>query len=463
VAKPGVRVTITGDAQGLEKALNRSSGALAGFGKTALGVFGGGLLLKGFDAAVGGLQELGRFATDGIGKLDAYGDAVARLDAMAAGLGATATGVDLTKFGVDQGEAAASALAFAKMGQAIGLTDDELRATTPQLQRMAAQLASLGDGDPAAQAELLAKAIGGNAKAAKALGVALPKGATGMAAWAAIAAQLGPQLDEATGGTASLADVGERWGAVMANLQLKLAGFLESLAPVVSALLDQLLPAFDRLVAVVGPMLEAAFAKLAETFSAFAEGGGASYVAELLSAIATIAGQLGAFLVDRVLPVIGKLAAAMGKALGPALAAAADAFESWMPVLSQVWGFLEATVVPILANYVIPLVGKLLELFLRVAGIVGGALSTSLSTLARWFDRLVNVARPLLDLLEGIGRFGGDVIGSIAGAVGLNDAGGQAAGRSIVVNVSAGVGDPVAIGKLVSRTLGAYTSRGGVA
>ena len=99
---------------------------------------------------------------------------------------------------------------------------------------MAAQLASLGDGDPVKQAELLAKALGGNAKAAKALGIALPKGADGPGGLrATLMAQLEPQLDKATAARRRLADVGERWDATLGNLQLQLAGFLEKLAPVV--------------------------------------------------------------------------------------------------------------------------------------------------------------------------------------------------------------------------------------
>ena len=106
---------------------------------------------------------------------------------------------------------------------------------TPDLQKMAAQLASLGDGDPAKQAELLAKALGGSAKAGKALGVQLPKGGTALQNYKALMAKLAPQLDKATSGQASLADIGERWDATLANLQLQLAGFLEKLAPVASS------------------------------------------------------------------------------------------------------------------------------------------------------------------------------------------------------------------------------------
>jgi hypothetical protein len=466
MTKP-VRVKIVGDASGLETTLRKSGGALEGFGKTALGVFGGNLLTKGFDLAIGGVQALGNFALDGIGKLDAMGDAVARLDAMAAGLGQTATAVDLTKWGVDSGEAADSALAFAKVAQSLGITGEETKAALPSVQKMAAQLASLGDGNVAGQADLLAKAMAGNAKAAKALGVTLPKGVTGLAALEAITAQLAPQLDEATSGTASLADVGDRWGAVTANLQLQLAGFLESLAPVATQLLDFLVPAMTQLANVVGPALSAVMQSLAGTFSGFLEGGGASGVAKVLGTIADVAGRLGSFLLENVVPVIVDLAGAIIEALQPALEAIGPLWEAWMPVLETVWGFIEATVVPVLRDWVIPFLGKLLEVVIKIATAFGRALGPALEKIGAGFRKLLDWARPVIDALSTIARLGGDAIGAIGGAIGLRSvepgAGSAVAARggSPVVNVYAGVGDPVAIGREVSRVLGAYTVRAG--
>jgi phage-related protein len=439
---------------------------MSGFGKTALGVFGGGVLLKGLDLAVDGLQALGGFVLDGVDKLDAYGDSLGRLDAMAAGLGKTATSVDLTRWGVDSGEAAASALAIAKMGKSLGLTDQELATTVPGFQKLAAQLASLGDGDPAAQAELLAKAMGGNAKAAKALGIQLPKGVSGMEAYAAIVAQLGPQLDQATAGQASLSDVGERWDATLANLQLQLAGFLDQLAPVASALLDALVPALQQLVQLVGPALSSAFGTLAETFAGFAEGGAAGYVGELLGTIASVAGKLGGFLVDRVVPVILDLANALGEALAPVLPLVEEAFAAWWPVLDQVFGFVEDVIVPILKTYVVPLLGELLKIAVKLIGALGQGVGGALKTLSGAFQKLLDWAKPVLDVLRNIASFGGDVLRNVGNVIGLSATPGGAPAASArsgvaVVNVYAGVGDPVQIGREVSRVLGAYSSRTG--
>lgn len=468
-AKPAVKVIVTGDTKGLEKALKSSSGALGSFGKTAAGVFGGLALAKGFSLAVDGIQALGSFALDGVGKLDALGDATARLDTLAKGLGKTATTADLSRFGVDKGEQADSALAIAKTGKALGLTGKQVAKITPDLQTMAAQLASLGDGDPVKQAELLAKALAGNAKAAKALGIVLPKGGTGLENYARIVKQLKPQLDKATGGQASLADVGDRWDATLANLQLKLAGFLEKLAPVISALLDQLIPAFDHLVEVVGPAIEALFAGLAEAFAGFVEDGGASQVADIFGRIADVVGVIGAFIMENVVPAFLELAGAIGKELGPLMVKLADAVDAMMPVWETLWGFISDVVVPILVKYVIPLIGKLLGLFLDIVAAVAGPLNSALKGLGRLFSDIVKWIQPVLDALGDLAGLAGDVLGAVGGIIphSAGPAGRSASGTvgvrsgGMVVNVNTGVGDPVAIGRAVARYLGAYQLRGG--
>jgi hypothetical protein len=464
VAKPGVKVTIAGDATELEKALTRGSSALSGFGSTALGVFGGNLLTKGFDLAVGGIQKLGTFALDGVEKLDAMGDAMGRLDGIAQGLGDVAAASDLSRWGVDRGEAAAAALAFAKMGNAIGLTGDELKSTTPRMQKLAAQLASLGDGDPAGQAELIARAMDGNAKAAKALGVELPKGVRGMEAFELIAAQLGPQLDAATSGTASLADVGDRWDATLANLQLELAGFLDQLAPIAMMLLDSLMPAFRQLVDVVGPMLTSAFSAVGAAMAGFAGEGGASAVVGILQKLAAIAAKVGAFLFEKVLPVVMELAGAIADALGPVVEALVGAFESWLPVLSTLWDLFAKYVVPVLRDLVIPLLGKLLKLAADLVGALGRGVAGALEKVGGLFRKLSDWAQPLIRALQKVADLAGNVAGKVGGFVGGITGGGRSAAggaRALSVTVNAGVGDPVAIGREVSRVLGAYSSRSG--
>ncbi len=470
-AKPAVQVIIAGDTKGLDKALKHSSGALQGFGKTALGVFGGIALAKGVGLAIDGIQKLGGFALGGVEKLDALGDATARLDTLAKGLGKTATAADLSRFGVDKGEQADSALAIAKTGKALGLTGKQVSKITPNLQEMAAQLASLGDGDPVKQAELLAKALAGNAKAAKALGIVLPKGAKGLDAYAAIAKQLGPQLDKATGGQASLADVGERWDATLANLQIQLGGMLDKLAPVISALLDSLLPALQTLVEDVGPLVADLFTGLSEALAGFLEDGGAQTVADIFGSIADVLGKLAAFIAENVVPIFLELAGAIGKELGPIMAELGPTIDAILPVLQTVFGFVADVIVPLLVTYVIPLIGALVRLFLAIAKAVAGPLNAALKGLGDVFQDVLDWIAPVLDALRTLGDLAGKGLGAIGDIVpwstsapassrsGAPTAGLQSGGMHVTIQT--GVGDPVAIGRAVARYLGSYQLRGG--
>jgi hypothetical protein len=465
--KPAVNVVIAGDTKDLDKALKKSSGALGSFGKTAAGVFGGLAIAKGIGLAVDGIQALGNFALGGVDKLDALGDATARLDTLAKGLGETATAADLTKFGVDKGEQADSALAIAKTGKAMGLTGKQVKKITPDLQEMAAQLASLGDGDPVKQAELLAKALSGNAKAAKQLGVALPKGAGPMQVYAALMAKLGPKLDTATSGTASLADVGERWDATLSNLQIQLAGFLDKLAPVVSQLLDALLPALQRLVDEVGPQVAGFFDGLSRAIEGFIEDGGASTIAGIFGGIADTIGKLATFVADNVVPAFMELAGAIAKELGPLLEKLSDTIDDLMPLFETLWGFVNDVVVPLLVNLLIPAIGKLLGFFLDIVSAVANKLGPELKNLGDVFQDVLDFIEPVLDALRTLADLAGGVLGQL-GSIhipGINmtstAAGPAHLAAPVAVTINTGVGDPVAIGRAVSRYLGTYQLRGG--
>lgn len=459
-----ISVKITGDASDLERALGASTKGLGRLGTEVLGTFGGNLLTKGFDTLVGGLKSAAGWAMEGVDKLDGWGDAIARLEAQAAGLGDAIASIDLTRWGVDKTEAAGAAAEIAAMAKSLGLTDDELRTVTPSMTELAAKLASLGDGNPEAVAKQLAAALKGSSKAAGALGVELPKGAKGMEAYAAIVAQLGPELDKATAGSRSLADVSATWDATLADLQLEMAGYLDQLAPVISAMMDALLPAFRELVNVVGPALAAVFGYISEALGGMAEGGAMQYVTGLLQGILKVAKALGTFLFERVVPVFLELANAIGEALAPVLPIVEEAFAAWMPVLSQVWGFVESVIVPLLTRYVIPALGKVLEVVATLAKALGGALSGALSGISRGFDRLMGFIRPVIDALRKVADLAGSVggkLGSISLPFGIGKSSGAGRSGGVVVNVTAGIGDPVSIGREVSRVLGAYSSRSG--
>jgi hypothetical protein len=490
MAKPAVNVVIAGDTKKLEKSLKDAGGALGGFKKTAAGVFGGLALAKGVGLAVDGIQALGNFALDGVGKLDELGDGIARLDGLAKGLGDTAQELDLSKFGVDKGEQVASATAIAKTAAALGLTDQQLVKITPNLQTMAAQLASLGDGDPAKQAELLAKALGGSSKAAKTLGVQLPKGGSALENYQALVKKLGPQLDKATSGQASLADVGERWDATLANLQLQLAGFLEKLAPVVSTLLDKLLPVFQQLVDTAGPLIADVFQRLSDALTSFMESGGATGVADVMARIGAALSAVGGFIagtvvpafeklvgfvIDNVLPVFLAIADGIAKNVEPLLPKIAEladalfqAFEDLLPILEEVWGFIGKNLVPILVDKVFPVLSKIAGIVLDLATAFVKNLVPAIKRIGQAFTDVMQFLQPVLDALGSIAGLAGDALGAVGGIFrgAPATAGAAAVSRTsssagITVNVNTGVGDPVAIGRTVARYLRAYELRGG--
>jgi phage-related protein len=178
-----------------------------------------------------------------------------------------------------------------------------------------------------------------------------------------------------------------------------------------------------------------------------------------------VAKTLGAFLFERVVPVILELGNAIGEALAPVLPIVEEAFAAWMPVLSQLWGFIESVVVPLLTRYVIPALGKVLEVEATLAKALAGALSNSLSTISRGFDRFMGFIRPVIDALRKVADLAGSVggkLGSISLPFGIGKSSGAGRSGGVVVNISAGVmGDPVSIGREVSRVLGAYSSRSG--
>lgn len=464
--KPAVQVVIAGDTKDLDKALKHSSGALKTFGGTAAGVFGGLAIAKGIGLAVDGIKALGGFVGGGIDKLDALGDSMARLDGLAKGLGSTAQAADLSRFGVDKGEQAAAALSIAKTGKALKLTGQQTKTIVPNLQKMSAQLASLGDGDVAGQADLIAKALGGSSKAAKALGVVLPKGGTALQNYQALMKQLGPQLDKATSGQASLADVGERWDATLANLQLQLAGFLEKLAPVVSTLLDMLLPVLQKLVDEIGPQVATFFGGLAEAFAGFVAGGGAQKVSDIFGTIAGILGRLVAFVNDNLVPAFAAIAGAIVEAIGPLLPKIQEVADKLFPVLQRFADFFTTVIVPVLVNVVIPALGKLLGFFLDIAAAFLEHLGPAIDGLADAFDGLMDFLKPVLDALGTIADLAGSALGSIGNIhlpfLASSPAGASSrSGAPVNVTIQTGVGDPVAIGRQVARYLAAYQLRGG--
>lgn len=473
-SKPTVTVTITGDEKGLERALGRSQSAMKGFGATALGVFGGNLLTKGFDLAIDAARGFFDFAKGGIDIVDKLGDSVALLDAQAAGLGKAVDKVDLSKWGVDRAEAADAAVAIANTGKSLGLTGDELTKVVPDMTALVAKYSALRDLDPATSAALFAQALKGSSKAAAKLGVELPKGAKGLEAYDAILAQLGPKLDDATGGSRSAADAFASWDAFTKNLQIELGGMLDQLAPVIDALVTALMPILRELVATVAPAVSAAIGAIAAAFTDLLEGGGLAGASDTIGKIAAVFSRMGAFIFDKLVPAFMELAGAIGKELGPIVDELSVTFEKLMPLIEAIWSILAVTLVPFLRDILIPIVGKLITLFLKLVGIFADVLTAAIKTAMSWLGKLGDVLRPILDTLGKVAGLIGDVGGAIGGiiphAAALSAPAGPAsstrmlgatAGAGVNVSIHVGVGDPVAIGRQLAQVLNAYGLRGG--
>jgi phage-related protein len=445
---------VTGDAKKLETAMGSASKSMSSFQSVALGTFAGGLITKGFDLAVSGAKALGKFVLDGVDKLDDMGDALALIETRAKGLSGVVAGMDLTTWGVDKAETAAAAASIAAMSDALALTDAQLHTVVPGMTELAAKLSSLGQGSPEQVADQLAKALSGSARAAKELGIELPKGAKGMDAYNAIMGQLGPKAAAATAGTKSLSDVSATWDAMLANLQLELAGYLDELAPVIAAMLEKLLPVLRELANKVGPAVRAIIGAISRAFTAFVSGGGVQASSSVLRTLAGVARQLADFFGNKVLPTLARVASALGTALAPVVKAAAAAFRDWLPVLNTVWGFLERYIVPILINKLIPMLGRVLTVVAQVAGAIGRTLGAALSTAANLFGRLLNAIQPILNALSRLWdlakKVGSSLSGALGGILGRSSGSGRS-GRSLVgsragvVNVYVNGGDPQAV------------------
>jgi hypothetical protein len=470
--KPTVTVTITGDEKGLERALNRSSSAMKGFGTTALGVFGGNLLTKGFDLAADGIRSAFDFAKGGLELTDKLGDSLALLDAKAAGLGKTVDKVDLSKWGVDRVEAADAAVAIANTAKSLGLTDKQLTKVVPDMTELVAQYSALRDEDPATSAATFAAALKGSAKAAAKLGVQLPKGAKGFDAYSAILAQLGPQLDKATTGSRGVADGMASWDAMTKNLQVELGDMLDKLAPVIDALMTALMPVLRELIDTVGPQVAAVVDAIAGAFTSWIESGGMQTASDTLGSIGAVLSKIAGFVFDKLLPAFAELGGAIAKELGPTLDTLSDTFDDLMPLIEAVWSILERTLLPFLRDIFIPVVAELVRLFLRLVGIFATSLTAAIKVAMDWLGKLGDALRPVLDALGKVGGFLGDVGGAIGGIVphvapaapasSSRSVGATAAGGGgINVSIRVGVGDPVAIGRQLATVLNAYGLRGG--
>ncbi len=230
-----IRVSIIGDADKLTAALGEAETKVGGLIKK-IGI--GLVALK-----AGG--ELADFLGDSVQEADRLEDATTRLNLqlgkLAGNLIAGAGGDFFLSMGLSPQDVLEMEARFADLGTAIGLTDTELASTAESVTATAAALALLRDEEPDTLLDLISKAAGGSAKAAKELGVTLLEGATAGEQLTNIMGQLKPTLDEVTGSTG---DLERRQGELQARvekLQGELGGPLtDALSGVLGFILDEI-------------------------------------------------------------------------------------------------------------------------------------------------------------------------------------------------------------------------------
>lgn len=218
--KSVIDVLIIGDAKKLVGAFNQVDQSTGGLLKSAGKVFLASQVVgKGFD-----------FLQDSLGEADRLGDAMQRLEGsltpeFAKMLEDTAAGFsDLGQSKQDILELEAN---FTDMGKALGLTNPMIVDLAANAASAASALALVKDEDPSTLLDQIAKAMGGNAKAAKALGVELIDTKDPAVQFRNIMSQLAPTLDSVTSGGKDVEQQQKKLGAQWETLQANVGQLVE--------------------------------------------------------------------------------------------------------------------------------------------------------------------------------------------------------------------------------------------
>ncbi len=217
-----INVSIIGDAKKLVGAVGSADKATGGLLKSAAKLAVAGVAVsKGFD-----------FIQDSLAESDRLGDALSRLGnqlgpGTAKNLERTAD--QFTRIGASTQDMLELEAIFADFGTAAGIADPSIAGMAESVAAMAQALTQSDDQgrDASAMMDLLTKAAGGSAKAAKELGVTLIDGATASDQMRNILSQLNPKLVEATEGTQDLASKQDALGAKFETVMGKIGAGLE--------------------------------------------------------------------------------------------------------------------------------------------------------------------------------------------------------------------------------------------
>lgn len=237
-----IDVLIIGDAKKLVGAFKQVDQSTGGLLKSAGKVFlASEAIGKGFD-----------FIQSSLGEADRLGDAMQRLSGQVGAfdtekLKQTASGFsDLGLSAQDVLELEAN---FADLATSVGLSDDAITKFAPQAASAAGALSLIRDEDPSAILDLIAKATGGSARAAKDLGVALINTKDPAEQFKNIMSQLDPTLQSvATGGKdveQQQRKLGAQWETLQANVGQLVEGPLTDLLSFINDEIDALPHAID--------------------------------------------------------------------------------------------------------------------------------------------------------------------------------------------------------------------------
>ena len=254
-----ISVNIIGDARKLNKALGSAAGGVDNFGQKVIGgLVALAVVDKATDVLKGALTEA-----------DRLGDALGRLDDQ---LGPTlASDIDkiskgMAAIGLSRQDVLETAANFADLATAIGISDAQIAGFAGSVSATAGAIVlagGAGGADLAGVVDLIGKAAGGSAKAAKTLGVSLTEGLDPAAQLTSILDQLKPTLDRATTGTGDLEQSQKELQARTETLAGELG---EKLAPALNTVLGFIIDEIDAIPAAV-----AGFGMLGDAVTGFAK------------------------------------------------------------------------------------------------------------------------------------------------------------------------------------------------
>jgi hypothetical protein len=216
-----IRVSIIGDAKKLTGALKEADQKTSGFLKSA--AIGAGATI----AAFGVVDKVTSFLSTSLDEAGRLADAMGRLTIQmgpefTANLEKTAG--NFSRIGASKQDILEMEAVFADFATTAGIADTKIAGVAESVAATAAALALSDDQgrDSSAMLDLITKAAGGAAKAAKELGVTLIDGADASTQLDNILAQLNPKLRDATTGAQDFGDKSAEMEAKMESLSAEL-------------------------------------------------------------------------------------------------------------------------------------------------------------------------------------------------------------------------------------------------